>query len=79
MTAAGKTDERKELIVMYFGAPVWPLQWDPPYDEPIKRLHALGFKGVEMIGWSRKALDEYYTPETYNAPKIKDTKVKKIS
>ncbi len=49
---------------MYFGAPVWPLTWNPPYDEAIKRLHALGFKGVEMIGWNRKALDEYYTPET---------------
>ena len=49
---------------MFFGAPVWPLQWDPRYDEPIKRLHELGFKGVELIGWTRDALDNYYTPET---------------
>ena len=54
---------------MYFGAPVWPLKWDPPYDETIVRLHELGFKGVEMIGWSRKALDEYYTKETIQSLK----------
>lgn len=49
---------------MYLGAPVWPLQWNPPYDDTIKHLHELGFKGVELIGWNRQALDEYYTPET---------------
>lgn len=49
---------------MFFGTPVWPLQWDPPYDETIRRVAAMGFKGVELIAWDRKAMDEYWTEET---------------
>lgn len=49
---------------MFFGAPVWPFKWEPPYGETIQRLHELGFKGVELIGWNRKVLDEYYTDDT---------------
>ena len=56
-------------MAMYFGAPVWPLKWNPPYDGTINRLHDMGFKGVELIGWDRKALDEYYTKETTDAIK----------
>lgn len=54
-------------MAMYFGAPVWPLKWDPPYDSTIQRLHEMGYKGVELIGWNRKALDEYYTDDTIKA------------
>jgi len=46
---------------MYFGAPVWPLKWAYPYDDPIKKIAALGFKGVELIGWNKTAFEEYYT------------------
>lgn len=49
---------------MYFGVPVWPVEWDPPYDEAIKKIAAMGFKGVELIGWNDKWLREYYTKDT---------------
>mgnify|MGYP002529186772 CR=1 FL=1 len=48
---------------MYFGAPVWPLQWNPPYDDTIRRVAAMGFKGVELIGWNRESLTSYYTKQ----------------
>jgi sugar phosphate isomerase/epimerase len=47
---------------MFFGAPVWPMQWRPPYDAVIRRIAGLGFEGVELIGWSAESLNEYYTP-----------------
>ena len=37
---------------MFFGAPVWPCKWHPPYDDAIKRIASLGFQGVELIAWS---------------------------
>ena len=49
---------------MYFGVPVWPITWSPPYDETIKRIAEQGYKGIELIGWRRDALDNYYTDET---------------
>jgi sugar phosphate isomerase/epimerase len=48
---------------MKIGAPVWPFQWNPPYEDAIRRISALGFREVELIAWNRQALDEYYTPE----------------
>lgn len=47
---------------MFFGAAIWPFQWSPPYEQGIKRIAGLGFKGVELIGWTRDILDNYYTP-----------------
>lgn len=49
---------------MRFGAPVWPFKWDHPYDQTVRRIARLGFRAVELIGWSREALDSYYTPST---------------
>jgi sugar phosphate isomerase/epimerase len=49
---------------MKFGASVWPFQWEPPYDDGIRRIARLGFKAVELIAWNREALDSYYTPAT---------------
>ena len=49
---------------MFFGTPVWPLEWSYPYDKTIKRIADLGFKGVELIGWDAEALNNYYTAET---------------
>lgn len=46
---------------MHLGAPVWPFQWHPPYEEAIRRIAALGYRHVELIAWSREALDDYYT------------------
>lgn len=52
---------------MRFGVSSWPFQWDPPYEDVIKRVGSLGFKAIELIAWNRDYLDNYYTPE-----KIKD-------
>jgi len=32
-----------------------------PYEDAIRRIAKLGFKGIELIAWDRKVLDEYYT------------------
>jgi sugar phosphate isomerase/epimerase len=45
------------------GASVWPFQWDPPYEDAIRRIAGLGFRTVELIAWNRTILDEYYTPK----------------
>jgi sugar phosphate isomerase/epimerase len=47
---------------MFFGAPVWPCQWHPPYAESIKRIAGLGLQGVELIAWSKDVLTDHYTP-----------------
>lgn len=49
---------------MFFGTPVWPIKWDHPYDSVIRTIHGLGFKGVELIGWDAKGMNEYYTKDT---------------
>lgn len=49
---------------MKFGASIWPFQWNPPYDEAIKRIAASGFKAIELIAWNETFLKDYYTPET---------------
>jgi sugar phosphate isomerase/epimerase len=47
---------------MKLGAPVWPFQWHPPYEDAIRRIAALGCRSVELIAWNGDALAEYYTP-----------------
>lgn len=47
---------------MKLGAPVWPFQWNPPYEDAIRRIAALGFRNVELIAWNSQALEQYYTP-----------------
>jgi sugar phosphate isomerase/epimerase len=54
---------------MKFGASSWPFQWDPPYEDAIRRIAGLGFKAIELIAWNRDYLNDYYT-----ASKIKDLK-----
>jgi sugar phosphate isomerase/epimerase len=49
---------------MYMGSTVWPFQWNPPYDDALRRIAGLGFVGVELIAWSPEVLDEYYTEPT---------------
>jgi sugar phosphate isomerase/epimerase len=48
---------------MKFGTTVWTYQWDPPYDDALRRIASLGFTAVELIAWNRAALDTYYTPQ----------------
>ena len=40
---------------MHLGAPVWPFQWNPPYEDAIRRIAALGYQHVELIAWNRQA------------------------
>src|SRR5262249_33832539 len=47
---------------MKLGASVWPFQWQPPYEEAVRRIAGLGFRSVELIAWDAGALKEYYTP-----------------
>ena len=46
---------------MKFGASSWPFQWDPPYENVIKRISSLGFKAIELIAWNKNFLEEYYS------------------
>ena len=34
---------------MQFGASIWPFQWEPPYEEALRRIARLGFRAVELI------------------------------
>jgi len=47
---------------MKFGASSWPFQWDPPYEDCIRRVSSLGFRAIELIGWNQDYLTNYYTP-----------------
>jgi sugar phosphate isomerase/epimerase len=51
-----------EVTPMKLGAAVWPFQWQPPYEEAVQRIAALGFGAVELIAWDGEALASYYTP-----------------
>ena len=48
---------------MKFGASIWPFKSDPPYQDALQRIAAMGFRAVELIAWDRAALDAYYTPQ----------------
>lgn len=52
---------------MKFGASSWPFQWEPPYEDCIKRVAGCGFKAIELIGWNADFLKDYYT-----AAKVKE-------
>jgi len=56
---------------MKFGASSWPFQWEPPYEDCITRVARLGFKAIELIGWNRDYLKDYYTKD-----KIADLKAR---
>ena len=49
---------------MYLGATTWTFSWAPPYDDALKTIAKLGFKGAELTIWSEEFLQDYYTPET---------------
>jgi sugar phosphate isomerase/epimerase len=51
-----------EEIPVRFGVSIWPFHWQPPYDDGIRRIAALGYRQVELIAWTAEALDAYYTP-----------------
>ena len=49
---------------MRFGASVWTFAWQPPYDQALRRIAALGYQSAELIAWNRDVLKNYYTPIT---------------
>ena len=49
---------------MYLCATTWTFSWAPPYDETLKTIAKLGFKGAELTIWSEEFLQDYYRPET---------------
>lgn len=58
---------------MRFGASIWPFQWNPPYDDAIRRLAKSGFRATELIAWNGDILRDYYTDDTVkNLRKVLD-------
>src|SRR3954447_5435443 len=51
---------------MKFGASSWPFQWDPLYEDAIRRISGLGFKAIELIAWNKDFLKDYYTTAKIN-------------
>jgi len=54
---------------MKFGASSWPFQWEPPYEDCIRRIAGCGFKAIELIAWNPDFLNNYWTK-----PKVADIK-----
>ena len=46
---------------MRFGASSWPFQWEPPYEDAIRRVAGAGFKAIELIAWNADYLNDYWT------------------
>lgn len=49
---------------MFLGATTWTFTWGPPYDDALKSLARLGFRGAELTIWGEDFLRDYYTPAT---------------
>ena len=46
---------------MRFGASSWPFQWEPPYEDAIRRIAGAGFKAIELIAWNADYLNNYWS------------------
>ena len=46
---------------MFFSAPVWAMNYWPPYDETIEKYAKNGIKAIELIGMDRSSFESYYT------------------
>ena len=46
---------------MRFGASSWPFQWEPPYEDCIRRVAGVGFKAIELIAWNVDFLENYWS------------------
>ncbi len=49
---------------MYLGICIWTMMRNPPYQDTVKKIGDIGFRGVELIAWSREAVSDYYTAPT---------------
>lgn len=50
-------------MTMWIGACTWPVNWNPPFDNAIKKIAELGFKSTELAIWHPDQIATYYTPE----------------
>jgi len=48
---------------MWIGACTWPINWNPPYEDAIKKVAELGFKSTELAIWNPEQIGTYYTPQ----------------
>jgi sugar phosphate isomerase/epimerase len=46
---------------LFFGSTIWTFNWNPPFEEPLKRLSRTSCKGFELTAWSADMLG-YYSP-----------------
>jgi sugar phosphate isomerase/epimerase len=46
---------------LFFGSTIWTFNWNPPYEEVLRRLARAGCIGFELPIWSQETL-AYYTP-----------------
>jgi sugar phosphate isomerase/epimerase len=46
-----------------FGATVWTFNWNPPYEEAIRRIARTGCQHFELVAWDVKTIQDYYTPK----------------
>lgn len=53
---------------LFFGSTIWTFSWNPPYEEPLRRLARTGCVGFELPIWSAEVM-AYYTPGTTRALK----------
>src|SRR6185369_9216343 len=55
---------REEFLAvgpLFFGSTIWTFNWNPPYEEVLRRLARSGCIGFELPIWSQETL-AYYTP-----------------
>jgi sugar phosphate isomerase/epimerase len=53
---------------LFFGSTIWTFNWNPPYEEVLRRLAGTGCIGFELPIWSAETL-AYYTPDRIRALK----------
>lgn len=53
--------KKERMVKMFFSAPVWALNYQPPFDKIIERLAGWGAKGIELIGMTEQTFTDYYT------------------
>jgi len=54
---------------LFFGSTIWTFNWNPPFEDALRRLARTGCKGFELTAWSAGMLADYYTPQTIRSLK----------
>jgi len=50
-------------MTMWIGACTWPITWQAPYEDAIRKVAELGFKSTELAIWQPEQMELYYTPQ----------------